>query len=507
MNRSLAHAEKPKKQILTSNVYRHGDYFWQPVSVNNATGAVWLVVTNRALSNGVPLTTVTGNVFFARTAETFGYDLDGNLTNDGRWNYTWDAENRLVGMVSRTDTPSGSRRSLSFGYDWQWRRISKVVSNWTGSAWSKASEQRFVYDGWNLIAILAPDLSPLTSFCWGTDASGTMQGAGGVGGLISMTVHTGTNAGTYLYAYDGNFNVVGLVNASNGVTAAQYEYGPFGELLRATGPMAKENHLRFSTKYQDDESDLVYYGYRFYSPSTGSWLSPDPMGEQGGMNLYGFVINDPINYFDDCGFKPKGGLLSGMRDWLGGYVDDYHFVHDFFHNTGSTNRFYTDGDRLVEYLKTSNGIRLGLNRYKAKGCPSRLDDIYFDTILGYLYGLAGGYMNPAEFQVGGFAGMTITRNNEKTVHIHFVNRASYRSLLGQGVLSAGWNRGVQVLQGSVDTGIGTVNGLLPSSVPPLQGVTLPRWQQWPEYQRGDGSGRPATIYQTFDFTMPNPCCK
>ena len=48
--------------------------------------------------------------------------------------------------------------------------------------------------------------------------------------------------------------------------------GPFGEVLRATGPMAKANPFRFSTKYQDDETDLLYYGYRYYSASTGRWI-------------------------------------------------------------------------------------------------------------------------------------------------------------------------------------------------------------------------------------------
>ena len=46
---------------------------------------------------------------------------------------------------------------------------------------------------------------------------------------------------------------------------------PFGEVLRATGPMAKANPFRFSTKYQDDETDLLYYGYRYYNASTGRW--------------------------------------------------------------------------------------------------------------------------------------------------------------------------------------------------------------------------------------------
>ena len=63
-----------------------------------------------------------------------------------------------------------------------------------------------------------------------------------------------------------------MVNAANGTTAATYVYGPFGEVMRMTGPMARLNPFRFSTKYDDDETDLLYYGYRYYNPSTGRWL-------------------------------------------------------------------------------------------------------------------------------------------------------------------------------------------------------------------------------------------
>ncbi len=80
--------------------------------------------------------------------------------------------------------------------------------------------------------------------------------------------------------------------------------GPFGEVLRATGPMAKANPFRFSTKYQDDETDLLYYGYRYYNASTGRWLSRDPAEEFGGLNVYGFVDNAPIDEVDAIGLAP-----------------------------------------------------------------------------------------------------------------------------------------------------------------------------------------------------------
>ena len=77
--------------------------------------------------------------------------------------------------------------------------------------------------------------------------------------------------------------------------------GPFGEVIRATGPMAKANPFRFSTKYDDDESDLLYYGYRYYKPSTGTWPNRDPLGEKGGLNLYSFIGNSPIMLVDATG--------------------------------------------------------------------------------------------------------------------------------------------------------------------------------------------------------------
>ncbi len=53
--------------------------------------------------------------------------------------------------------------------------------------------------------------------------------------------------------------------------SAKYELGPFGEVIRATRPMAKANPVRFSTTYQDDETHLLYHGYRYYLFTTGRW--------------------------------------------------------------------------------------------------------------------------------------------------------------------------------------------------------------------------------------------
>ena len=78
------------------------------------------------------------------------------------------------------------------------------------------------------------------------------------------------------------------------------------EPIRATGPVAFVNPFRFSTKYCDDETGHYYYGYRYYSPTQGRWLSRDPLNESGGLHLYVFCGNDPVNFIDPLGLDNTG---------------------------------------------------------------------------------------------------------------------------------------------------------------------------------------------------------
>lgn len=282
---------------------RQGEYWRRELAIDNSTNAHWLSLTNYAVwpqgGTGDFVTNSTGSVFVPKTPEVFSHDADGNLTNDGRWAYVWDGENRLLSMTGPSTAPSGSRKALHFDYDPQGRRISKIVSNWTGSVWTRALHEKYFYDGWNLMTALNGTNNALVrSFTWGSDLSGSLQGAGGVGGLL-LVRDTANN--THFCGHDGNGNVMILVNTLTGTNSATYEYGPFGELLRATGPIAKVNPFRFSNKFQDMESDLVYYGHRYYSSASGRWLTRDPLAEAGGINLYGSVDNDPVGWVDGLG--------------------------------------------------------------------------------------------------------------------------------------------------------------------------------------------------------------
>ena len=137
--------------------YRKGEYFRDQVSVNNSNGPVWQIAEHRRDQRGHGEQQPVRGAGRRRCSL---YDADGNLTNDGRWSYTWDAENRLVGMAANTAV--GPTNSLRFTYDWQGRRIRKQVWPNATQTGNPTNDVAFLYDlpavasaeggGWNLVA-------------------------------------------------------------------------------------------------------------------------------------------------------------------------------------------------------------------------------------------------------------------------------------------------------------------------------------------------------------------
>lgn len=212
-------------------------------------------------------------------ATTPTYDADGNtLTLDG-WALTWNAENRLIKAVKNTI-------KLEFLYDYMGRRIEKKVFNNN----VLTQNTHFVYDGYKLVEeINALDNNAvLRSYVWQPFENND----------IPLAVTTGSD--TCYYLTDANKNVSELTNAS-GASVAHYEYSPYGKVLVSTGTYATENPLRFSSEYNDLETGFIYYNYRYYDSKFGRWLSRDPIEEKGGINLYSFLTNNPVNQWDHLG--------------------------------------------------------------------------------------------------------------------------------------------------------------------------------------------------------------
>jgi RHS repeat-associated protein len=249
------------------------------------------------------------------------YDLDGNATSyplpvlpNTNSTLTWDGENRLTSTIVNGLTTTQQ-------FDATGRRISKTTGTTT---------RLYLYDAWNVIAEyergtgVSPVLALKKTYLWGTDLSGTLQGAGGVGGLLLITDHSALLTSHYP-TYDGNGNISEYLT-STGSVAAHFEYDPFGNATINTDATNQFTY-KFSTKPQDVESGLYYYGLRSYDPKSGRWINRDPIEERGGNNCYGMVGNENLKRVDFLGLSSadekfmvsrvianRGSVLSKV-DW------------------------------------------------------------------------------------------------------------------------------------------------------------------------------------------------
>ena len=281
----------------------------------------------------------------ALNEQTPTYDLDGNmltLSNDGvLWNLTWNGENRLIVAES-------ADKRLEFTYDYMGRRVSKQVYTGSVGNWTLASESKYVYDGWNCIAIFNGSDVMQKSYLWGEDLSGSLQGAGGVGGLLAVN----DAVATYFPMYDGNGNIMTYVDPS-GTLKADYTYDPFGRIIDKSGTLAEDFLYRFSTKQYEKNLDAVMFEIRILR--LGRWLSKDPIEEDGGVNLYGFVGNNPIGRWDYLGMEEF--ILNEDKKTL---TRKYNFTVKFHDRTD----FVADGTRV--YLSYNLRSRILVDRWTQK---------------------------------------------------------------------------------------------------------------------------------------------
>jgi hypothetical protein len=218
------------------------------------------------------------------------FDPLGNLLHDDRNTYTWDADIHLLSVTTKASEkgqvksqkgqatgtePSAPAPTAQFRYDALHRRVARLENN--------TQLTLFVMDGWNVIqehtlltnqkSEIVNQKSPTARHTWGEDLSGTLQGAGGIGGLLSTTHHLSatqnpTQSTTHWFHYDSNGNAILLTDAK-GKESALYRYDSFGRTIIAQGSAALLNRYRFSTKPVESVSGLAYYGYRYYSPNLG----------------------------------------------------------------------------------------------------------------------------------------------------------------------------------------------------------------------------------------------
>ncbi len=242
------------------------------------------------------------------SAETYVYDGAGRTTEDSGWVYAWNGMGCLTQMQRKSNTsvdPSVATEVLNFTYDGDRRRTKKVRTlTFNNGQPQRIETSKMHWSDWLPVCEEVSVNGGLVSrrwFVWGKDVSGTWEGAGGIGGLVAIEEEGGRRL---LPVEDGLGNIVAVINEANGYTIARFDYSPYGELVSSSGDLAA-CPFRYQSKYHDTETGLSYFGYRYYSAKLGRWISRDPLGEDGGFNLYGYCGNDPVNYFDPLGLATE----------------------------------------------------------------------------------------------------------------------------------------------------------------------------------------------------------
>lgn len=235
------------------------------------------------------------------------YDEDGNLLHDGTWRYEWDSLGRLARVQrSMSAVLAGAHfQRHAYAYDEMGRRVETLAE-----AGSSAGRTRYAYWGMNMIAEIKVTVDGSDNVTASTIEKAHFWRPGAVGHADSLlgtavdpSAAQAADRKFVLVGNDGRGNVTTWTDGATGTLLGSRDYGPYGELWHesweegwaedafgATG-------FGFSTEYHD-ETGLVYYGFRYYSPSLGRFISRDPMGESAGPNLYRLAGGDPVNKRD-----------------------------------------------------------------------------------------------------------------------------------------------------------------------------------------------------------------
>lgn len=239
----------------------------------------------RITSSGTTVNNYTynaANELVSVNGQSYVYDKNGNLVDDGIDLYEWDANNNLISIKAK----SSGAKIADYKYDQNNRRIQKTVNN---------AVTNYTYDDDSNHVLFETDGTgkPIHSYAY--DAKDQ---------LVSMTDQQGA---VYYYLLNGHGDVTGLTDSSGNIVA-QYEYDSWGNLISKSGAMAEANPYRYAGYRYDNETGLYYLMARYYNADIGNFLSKDsdggdkdkPLTENG----YSYANNNPVINIDPEGDFP-----------------------------------------------------------------------------------------------------------------------------------------------------------------------------------------------------------
>jgi RHS repeat-associated protein len=272
------------------------------------------------------------------------------------------------------------------------RRIGMERRSSPGGAVNRA--RRYLFNGMDAVAELDPLASGMpmvSSYVWGLDVSGVHSGAGGIDGLL-IQYHRGQDqvGRAFLPLQDGRGNVYGYLDAATGTLAAGWDLTPFGQTVPGTerGGLAgvyntEDFPIRWQSKMQDPGGELLYYGYRFYHPGLGRFVSRDPIGEAGGLNLHLLTGNDPVNRWDLWGLDEGKVRYDEYGEYVrfppvasAPWVPDWNRIHEQAYNDSYGNPWLFESDRfpLQPYWWPPSGSGQQAPAPNSEPAPSKLSD-------------------------------------------------------------------------------------------------------------------------------------
>jgi RHS repeat-associated protein len=233
------------------------------------------------------------NCSWSETVSGTALDANGNTLSDASGKqYTWDFENRLVQAV----VPGTNGGTTTFRYDLFGRRIQKS---------GPLGTTNYLYDGPNLAEELDASGNVLARY---TQDLGVDE--------PFAEIRSGT---TSYYASDGLGSITSLTNPSATITGT-YGYDSLGNLVSSTGSLV--NPFRNTAREFDSESSLYYYRARYFDPTTGRFLSEDPIAFEGGANFYAYVGNNVPNLIDPFGLcVPSADIAKCLENAFGQPID------------------------------------------------------------------------------------------------------------------------------------------------------------------------------------------